>query len=390
MEIVQKNFTLTKTLVFILAAAGGITVANIYYAQPLLSEIARAFHVSQGDIGIVAMLTQMGYASGMLFILPLGDIKERRSLIVSMLVIASGALILMYFSFKLPMLLFAAFAVGFASVVPQLVVPLAAQLAPKSEGGKIIGTVLSGIFIGILLSRTFSGVIGGNFGWRIVYLIGAALMVILALLLKVLLPITPPSMNIKYSELLKSLGTIIKTQPVLREASINGAMMFAAFSAFWTSLVFLLESPVYGLGAEAAGLFGLVGLTGILASPIIGRIADKKGARFTVSIAVASSAIAYIIFWILGFKIWGLVLGVILLDFGTQSGLVSNQTRTQALSQEMRNRINTVFMVSYFVGGAAGSLLGAYAWDHFGWNGVCGVGALLLTIAIFAHIKRKI
>lgn len=385
----KKEFVLTKTLAFVLSAAGGVTVANLYYAQPLLEQIARNFHVSEGSIGVVAMLTQIGYASGMFFILPLGDIKERRSLIVTMLALASAALLLMNFSYYIPLLLFAAFAVGFTSVVPQLVVPLAAQLAPKREKGKIIGTIMSGILIGILLSRTFSGIVGAAFGWRVVYLIGAALMVLLAVLLHIILPVTPPNFNTKYSELIKSLGNIIKKEPVLREASINGAMMFATFSVFWTTLIFLLESPVYKLGSQTAGLFGLVGVGGALAAPLVGRIADKKSPRFTVSVAIAASTLAYVAFWILGFKIWGLVIGVILLDLGTQTGIVSNQARTQALNPETSNRINTVFMVSYFLGGSLGSALGAFSWEHFGWNGVCIMGFIFQFIAIIAHLRTR-
>lgn len=385
----EKNFILSKSLVLIMAAAGGVVVANLYYAQPLLSEMSRTFKVSEGSIGIVAMLTQIGYATGMFFILPLGDIKERRKLIVLMLYLASGGLLLMSVSFNIALLLFAAFAVGFTSVVPQLIVPLAAQLAPPRDRGRIIGIVMSGLLIGILLSRTFSGIIGGAFGWRVVYIIGTVLMILLATILKVILPITLPTSDIKYTKLLKSLWGILKTEPVLKEASINGAMMFATFSAFWTSLIFLMESPVYKLGAQAAGLFGLVGVGGALAAPLIGRIADKKSPRFTVGIAIMISTLSYICFWTLGFKIWGLVIGVILLDLGTQSGLVSNQARTQALSAEKRNRINTIFMVSYFIGGSLGSVLGAYSWAHFGWNGVCAVGLIFQAVAITAHLIRR-
>lgn len=385
----EKSFILSKILVLIMAAAGGIVVANLYYAQPLLSEIARTFKVSEGSIGIVAMLTQMGYATGMFFILPLGDIKERRGLIVLMLYLASAALLLMSYSFNIPILLFAAFAVGFTSVVPQLIVPLAAQLANPRDRGKIIGTVMSGLLIGILLSRTFSGIVGQAFGWRVVYRIGTILMILLATMLKVSLPITKPTSDLKYSSLLKSLWDILKEESVLREASINGAMMFATFSAFWTSLIFLLESPVYKLGPQAAGLFGLVGVGGALTAPLVGRLADKKSPRFTVGIAIVISTLAYICFWALGFKIWGLIIGVIFLDLGTQSGLVSNQSRTQALNAEKRNRINTIFMVSYFLGGSLGSILGAYSWARYGWTGVCITGLIFQLIAIIAHVKRR-
>lgn len=385
-ENVQKeNKKISHSLVLLMAFACGITVANLYYVQPLLAEIARTFHVSQGDIGVVAMLTQIGYASGMFFILPLGDIKERRRLIVLMLCLSSAALLLMSFSFNRGVLVFAAFAIGFTSVVPQLIVPFAAQLAEPKERGRIIGNVMSGLLIGILLSRTFSGIIGEAFGWRIVYSIAAIMMLLLGVLLKMRLPLSPAVSNIRYSKLLGSLWGLLKEEPVLREASLTGAMMFGGFSIFWTSLIFLLESPAYNLGAQTAGLFGLVGVTGALAAPIVGRSADKRSPEFTFRIAIVISIISFICFWSFGLKIWGLVIGVILLDLGTQSGQVSNQARIYALNPEARNRINTVFMVSYFIGGALGSMLGSYSFAHFGWKGVCTFGLVFEFTAILVH-----
>lgn len=391
-NVIRKEFIITPSLVLLMAVACGITVANIYYAQPLLSEIARTFDVSQADIGVVAMLTQIGYAMGMLFLLPLGDIRERRSLIVLMLFVAAAALIMMSASFNIGILFFAAFAVGFTSIIPQLIVPFAAQLALPSERGKIIGNVMSGLLIGILLSRTFSGIIGTAFGWRTVYIIAAIMMMILAAALKALLPVSLPSSKVAYKKLLGSLWGLLKTEPILREASISGAMLFAAFSVFWTTLVFLLESSVYNLGAQTAGLFGLVGVTGALAASLVGRVADKKSPRFTLGMAIVICIISYVCFLLLGFKLWGLIIGVILLDLGTQAGQVSNQARIFALNPEARNRINTVFMVSYFIGGSTGSIVGAYSWSHFGWIGVCVTGILFDTIALISHfgLRKKL
>lgn len=386
----SNDFELTHFLVLVMAAACGITVANLYYIQPLLAEIAREFHVTQVSIGFVAMLTQIGYALGMLFLLPLADIMEKRFLIIIMLFCSAFSLLLMFFSFNITVVSIASFAIGFTSVVPQLIVPLAAQLAKSKERGKIIGTVMSGLLIGILISRTFSGVIGNYFGWRIVYSIAAIVMIIQAIFLSRTIPLCPPISNMSYGKLLKSMAGLIKNQPVLREAALNGAMMFGAFSAFWTSLVFLLESPHYHLGAEAAGLFGLVGITGALAAPAVGRIADKKSPKFTIGIAIIIVIISYLCFFLFGFKLWGLIMGVILLDLGVQSCQVSNQARIQALNEEARNRINTVYMVSYFIGGALGSFFSSYSFVHFGWNGVCAVGILTQLIAVMVHKISKV
>jgi predicted MFS family arabinose efflux permease len=389
-NVIDENFVLTRPLVLLMAAACGMIVGNLYYAQPLLAEIARTFHVSQGYIGTVPMLTQIGYALGMFFILPLGDIKERRSLIILVLCTSALALGLMAASFNLGILIFSAFVVGFSSAAPHLIISLAAQLAPSNERGKIIGTIMSGLLIGILLSRTFSGIIGSAFSWRVVYAIAVGMMLFLAIVLRIRLPKSLPTSKLEYGKLLLSLWHLLKTEPVLRQASLIGAMMFGAFSVFWTSLIFLLESPAYKLGAETAGLFGLIGVVGALAAPLVGRYADRKGPRFTLSIAILSSAISYICFLFLGFKIWGLIIGVIALDLGTQSGQVSNQTRIYALNGEARNRINTVFMVSYFIGGSLGSFLSAYSWEHFGWSGVCTVGFAFVAVAMVVHFIKRI
>ncbi len=388
-EAAVNKFKLNKSLIFLMAAAAGIAVANLYYIQPLLGEIARTFQVTEISMGFTSMLTQVGYALGMLLLLPLADIREKKSLIIIMLLCSTGSLVFMFFSFNMTMLSIAAFAVGFTSVVPQLIVPLAAQLAEPEERGRIIGSVMSGLLIGILLSRTLSGMIGEHFGWRAVYLLAACLMVLLAVLLGRFLPVCPAVSEMKYKELFKSMAGLVKSYPVLIEASVNGAMMFAAFSAFWTSLTFLLESSHYNMGADVAGLFGLVGVTGAVAAPIVGRIADKKSPKFTVGIGIIIVIVSYLCFFVLGFKLWGLVIGVILLDLGVQSCQISNQARVHALSNEARNRINTVYMVSYFLGGSLGSFLSSFNYVHFGWTGVCILGLLTQLIAVVVHKTRR-
>lgn len=380
-----RDFVLSRSLVFLMSAATGITVANLYYIQPLLAELAKTFHVSQSTIGFAAMLVQAGYALGMLLIVPLGDMKERRSLIVWMLVLAAGALVFTSFAANIWMLLFASLLVGLTSVVPQLIVPFAAHLAPPGERGKVVGTVMSGLLIGILLSRTFSGVVGDRFGWQLVYQAAAVMMIFLVFLLRKVLPESRPSSRIQYVQLLKSLWGLFRENPVLREASYNGALMFGTFSAFWTTLVFFLRSPVYNLGTEAAGLFGLVGVFGALTASVVGRIVDKKSPRFTIGLAIILSMLSYICFFFLGYRIWGLVSGVILLDIGTQTAQISNQARIYAMGGEIRNRVNAVYMVSYFIGGGLGSLIGSFSWGLLKWPGVCLVGLTLQFIATVVH-----
>jgi predicted MFS family arabinose efflux permease len=288
----------------------------------------------------------------------------------------------MFFSSNIFILSFSSFLIGFTSIIPQLIIPLAAQLSDPKQRGQIIGTIMSGLLIGILVSRTVSGLIGSYFGWRTVYLIAAITMFILMIILRKLVPLCNPTSNIKYTELLKSLIYLIKTEPILRKTSLIGALMFSAFSAFWTSLIFLLESPNYNMGSEAAGLLGLVGISGALAAPIVGKMADKKGPRFAIGISIVVVIIAYLIFLMFGFKIWGLILGIVFLDLGVQACNVSNQAIVQALNEETRNRLNTIYMVSFFLGGALGSFLGTYSYSHLGWYGVCIFGLVTQIIVI--------
>lgn len=386
-DVSSGRIRLTRFLVVTLAVAAGITVANLYYIQPLLAEIARSFGVAQTNVSLAATLTQVGYALGMLLILPLADIREKKSLILLMLGCSALALLFMAFARSSTALCIAAFAVGFTSVVPQLIVPLAAQLADPKERGRIIGTVMSGVLIGILLSRTFSGLIGEHFGWESVYFIAFAFMILLAAFLALRLPKSPPTSKLKYGELFRSMGSLIKELPMLREASYNGAMMFAAFSVFWTTLSFLLDSPHYRLGADAAGLFGLVGVAGALAAPLAGRVADNRSPRFTIMIGMGAVILSYVCFLLFGYQMAGLIIGVVLLDLGVQSTQISNQARIHAISDEARNRINTIYMVSYFIGGAVGSYLGSFSYEHFGWPGVCVAGLLTQAVAVGVHIR---
>jgi predicted MFS family arabinose efflux permease len=215
--------------------------------------------------------------------------------------------------------------------------------------------------------------------------VAAIMMVALMIILRKLIPLCKPISDIKYTELLKSMVKLVKAEPVLREASINGALMFAAFSAFWTALIFLLESSHYNMGTEAAGLFGLVGISGALVAPLVGKIADKRGSRFAIGICIIVVMISYMFFFIFGFKVWGLILGIILLDLGVQSCNVSNQARVHSLNEETRNRLNTIYMVSFFLGGALGSFMGSYSYSHFGWYGVCAFGILTQIVALIIH-----
>ncbi len=385
---------LTPALLRLMAFAGGASVANMYYCQPLLEQMQGAFRVTMPQVSSIPTLTQAGCAAGMLLFVPMGDIIERRGLILRLLAGVTTALIVAAFAPNLGILVVASLAIGLTSVVPHVIIPFAAQLARPEQRGQAVGTVLGGLLTGILLARTLAGFVGGELGWRMMYGIAAVLMIGLAFLLARTLPRSVPTSDLTYPQILASVVSLARELPTLREASLIGGLTFGAFMAFWTTLVFLLSGAPYHIHAagELAGLFGLIGVVGAAAAPLMGRVADRRGPRLTLGLALVITFVSYGLLWLLGSHLWGLVLGVILLDFGIQSAHVSNQTRIYALRPEARSRLNTVYMVSYFLGGVLGTSLGALAWHRAGWAGVCGVGTgmLLLALLVFeAGVWRR-
>jgi len=371
----------------LLAFAGAATVANLYYSQPLLAMIGRELHATPGAVSGVSTATQLGYALGLLLLVPLGDSFERRKLLVTTTGFIVVALLLVAASHGLSMLIVASALLGASTIVPQLVVPFAAHLAPPEKRGRIVGTVMSGVLIGVILSRTVSGFVGGFAGWRTMYLGAAVGMVILAVLLRFQLPKGEPSVDLRYGELLRSLPQLVRTQPLLRRHSLIGAFGFASFSIFWTSLAFHLlhVNPEYG--TSTVGAFGLIGVTGALFAPFAGRIADRFGTRSLNAAGLAMMVLAYGIMALHGgVSLLLLGAGVIVLDAGEQASHIANQSRIFSLDDTLRNRLNAVYMVAFFIGGATGSATAGYAWQHGGWPIVCAAGATfaLAGLAIVA------
>lgn len=371
-----------RRTVGVMFAASAISVANIYYCQPLLSEIGQSLGVSDRAISFLPMWTQAGTALGMFAFVPLGDMFPRRKLIVIMSAVSASTVAMMAMAPNLALVNAAGFATGLAGIVAHLILPFAAKLAPAHRRGHVVGTVLSGLLLGILLARLVSGFVGDLFGWRVMYWIAAAAMFALSMTLRYVLPYDHPEPGLRYGELARSILRLAMTQPVLREAAIVGGMLFGAFSSFWATLVFFLATPPYHYGPRVAGLFGIVGAVGVLFAPWAGRLADRKGPAFTVALAILTAIASYVVFDVTGRTLWGLIAGVILLDLGVQAGHVANQTRIYALVPEARSRLNTVYMVTYFLGGALGSALGAWGWSIAGWEGVCTAGEIQLLVAL--------
>lgn len=373
-----------------MAVTSGAAAANLYYNQPLLVIIAQNFQVSAREVGLIPMLTQIGYAVGMLLVVPLGDLLERRRLILTMLGATTIALLVTAISPNFIWLSIVSLITGIATISAQLIIPFAAQLVKPQERGKVVGTIMGGLLIGILLARTVSGFVGERFGWRAVYWLASGITIVLAVALSRTLPKSKPSLRVSYTSLMVSLFTLLREEPVLREASALGAMCFGAFSAFWSTLAFFLAQPPYHYGSEVTGLFGLVGVVGATAAPVVGRIADRGSPRLAVGLAIAITAAAFVVFWLFGYQIWGLIMGVILLDLGVQANQVSNQARIYSLPPEAHSRLNAIYITFYFIGGALGSVLGTLGWSHWHWNGVCGVAEVMLLIACGVYLNCRI
>lgn len=370
-------------LTLIMAAACGIAVANLYYNQPMLGIIQAAFPGQQAITAFVPTATQLGYAMGMLLLVPLGDRFERKRLIL----IQFGALILSLAAVALAptawLLILASVLVGVSTSVTQQILPFAAELSAPNRRGHTIGIVMSGLLCGILLGRAFAGAVAVHYGWRAVFWLGLVMAVLLAMVLALVLPQSPPKTQASYGQLIKSLVDLWREEPQLRYATMIQASVFASFSAFWTILALQLASA-YRLGADVAGMFGVIGTVGVLFAPFAGKIADRRGPHFVIGLAGATMIVSWIIFGIWG-MVAGLVVGLILLDFGTQGSQVSNQHVIQALRPEARNRLNATMMSGAFLGGAMGSAAASLAWQFAGWTAVCLLGAGFSALALGIH-----
>jgi predicted MFS family arabinose efflux permease len=374
-----------------MAAGCGITVGNIYFCQPLLDQMAIHFGVPEHIAGLVAVAAQVGYGIGILFILPLADSVNPRRLIRLLLGITTLSLFAAAFSPTIPVLIAASLAIAVTTVVPQMLIPLVSGLMPPHLRGRTIATLQTGLILGILLSRTVSGAVAQYTAtWRTSYVLAAVLTGILALLLPRMIPQrSMPAIRISYLALLRSLLPLLRMRPLLLSVGL-GFCTFAAFSAFWATLAFHLASPTFNLGPAMAGLFGLFGAPGALVAPFVGRLVDKHGTFKVNAVALVAVAIAFVASGTWGaMSLMALVVAVNLLDFGLQSGQIANQTRVFGLGDDIRSRLNTIYVVASFSGGAAGSFAGAYAWTLAGWRGVSGLGLGLVIAAALILIAMR-
>ncbi|WP_334323483.1 MFS transporter [Gilliamella apicola] len=377
---------LSSWLVFLMAFAIGVTIASNYYAQPLLHSITHDLNIAVEHAGSIIMAAQFSYAVGLLFITPLGDKFERKHLIIILMVLSTCGLIVSALSKNLWMLIIGTSMTGLFSTVAQVLIPFAATLSKPEHRGKIVGTLMSGMLLGILLGRTFAGAISTIADWHYVYWIATSIMGIVTLLLWISLPTYRNTININYFQLLWSIGSLYKQEPILRIRSLLAVISFALFSLLWTPLAFLLSNDPYHYSDFIIGLFGIAGAAGALGSPIVGKLSDKGKGWLATTIGLGLLLLSWLPLSLAQYSIIALILGVVILDFSVQVTHVSNMSAIYQIRPEARSRINTGYMVCYFIGGMLGSVGSTYLFSHYGWIAIVVSGTILGLMGIICWL----
>ncbi len=382
---------LSNRLVLLMAVATGAIVANLYYAQPLLHQIATEFSAGSATTSLVVTSTQVGYALGLLLVVPLGDLRPRRSLTVAIYLAAAVSLATAAAAPTLWLFEAAALAVGCTSVAGQVMIPFAADLADPNRQGRVVARIMTGLLLGILLARTAAGLVAQVAGWRTIYWVSAGLMVAFAAVLRRALPTEGPRPRLPYGRLVVTSLSLLISEPVLRRRSFDGATEFAAFSVLWTSLAFLLSGPPFHYSRAVIGLFGLAGVAGVTMANVAGRLADAERTRTVTTVSALLLTGSFGLLALGRTSLAPLLAGILVLDIGTQGIQITNQALIYRVRPEARSRVNSGYMVSYFAGGAVGSLSAGAVLAAFGWYGVCGLGAafgaLLVGSALLDHLR---
>ena len=385
----KENGGLPARILWTLAIVAGISVANLYYNQPLLNVIRHELGVSEFKTNLIAMITQIGYALGLLFIVPLGDLYHRKKIILTNFTLLIFSLIAIAAAPNIYVIWGASFVTGVCSMMPQIFVPIASQFSRPENKGRNVGVVISGLLTGILASRVISGFVGEVLGWREMYFIAAGMMLLCAIAVLKVLPDIRPTFQGKYSDLMKSLFSLIKDYPALRIYSIRAGVAFGSFLAMWSCLAFKMgEAPFYA-NSDVIGILGLCGIAGALTASFVGKYVKKVGIRNFNFMGCGLILLAWASLYFCGSTYAGIIAGVVLIDIGMQCIQLSNQTSIFELSPRASNRINTIFMTTYFVGGSLGTFLAGTFWQLYGWHGVIGIGATLTCISLLITTLSK-
>ncbi|ETT03532.1 transporter, major facilitator family protein [Providencia alcalifaciens PAL-3] len=373
---------LTTGLTLLMAIATGLVVASNYYAQPLLDTIALQFNLTTNMAGFIVTAAQLGYAVGLLFLVPLGDLFERKKLIIVMTTLSASGLLITALSDNIWQILLGTALTGLFSVVAQVLVPMAASIAKPHQRGKAVGTIMSGLLLGILLARTISGGVAMIGGWRAIYWVAFGLMMFLILILALKLPRYHQKTDLNYFQLIGSIGRLFFTTPVLATRALLGALTFANFALLWTAMAFLLASPPFNYSEGTIGLFGLVGAAGALMATQAGRLVDKGKGKLVTTLGLILLLLSWIPIGLAKYSLIAFIIGILVLDLAIQGVHVTNQSTLYRIMPEARNRLTAGYMTSYFIGGALGSLLSGYAYEHAGWMGVAISGVVITGISL--------
>ncbi|WP_219619797.1 MFS transporter [Neptunicoccus cionae] len=380
---------LSRPLLLLMATAIAATVANLYYNQPLLPSIQQTFNLGDGAVGIIPAATQLGYAAAILLISPLGDVMSRRSLIDYLSILLTLALLAVFAAPDLFVLATAFFAVGLGGNITQQLLPIGASLAEPSRKGAVMGTLMTGLTIGILLSRTISGSIAEYFGWRSVFLVAAGLAALFGILLRRNLPDNKPKVSLPYPALIASMFGLIRKHRSLRESALTGALWFAAFNALWATLAIHVTDVPFSYSVQQAGLFGLVGMAGIIGAKLAGRMVDTFGPARIITVALGLVVSSFVVLAVSGDSLIGLIVGIILLDIGVFGAQIPNQVRVFSIDPDAQSRMNAVYMLAYYIAAAAGSALGVKVMSVAGWHGMTLFGLALAGLALAHHMLRQ-
>nr|WP_296260408.1 MULTISPECIES: MFS transporter [unclassified Pseudomonas] len=379
--------TMTKGLAVLFAFCCGAIVANIYYAQPIIELIAPDIGLSSTLASFIVSLTQIGYALGLFFLVPLGDLLENRRLMMVTTAVAIVSLLSAAFAQTPNLFLLASLLVGFSSVAVQILIPLAAHLAPEQTRGRVVGSIMGGLLLGILLARPASSLIADHFGWRAVFGAAAVIMALISVVLATTIPKHQPAHNASYGQLLKSVCSLLFTQPVLRQRAFYQACMFATFSLFWTAAPLELARH-YSLSQSQIALFALVGAIGAIAAPLSGRLADAGHSRVASLCAMLFAALSFLPSLVHpAFAVVGMAVTGVVLDFCVQMNMVVGQRAVYALDAKSRSRLNALYMTSIFIGGAIGSIIASPLYDHGGWPWVVLAGSAFPLLALLVFLK---
>ncbi|MEZ8953510.1 MFS transporter [Vibrio cyclitrophicus] len=381
--------TLGTGRLLLMSSAVSATAANLYYNQPILPKIGTELGLTSAQLGAVPAASQIGYAVALLFLSPLGDTLPRKRLIAILSVMLVLSSFIAFSASSLIVLVVACFAIGLSANITQQLIPFAASLSTPETKGKVIGTLMTGLTVGILLSRTLSGFVGEQFGWRAVFMMSASIAMIFGLMLYAFLPTNTPTIKIPYLKLVASMATLIKQHSILRTSALTGALWFASFNALWATLALHVSESPFNYNAQQAGVFGVIAFAGVIGAKVSGSLVGKFGSRNMISMALVIIAAGFVVSGLFADTLIGLIAGIILIDLGVFSAQVSNQVRVFSIDPQAQSRINGVYMLGYYLGGAFGSFVGIQVFELVGWVGVVGFSVAAVALSFIVNRINK-